>query len=88
MKVLKRNLPASWRNNIKYYLTESAFAAESADAVVVSTVTGADKVSGTVVMLSVVIVVESVEVVVSELLLQAVRAPAIARIANNFFMCF
>jgi hypothetical protein len=70
-----------------FYLTESALA-ESVVIVVESTVTGADKVSGAVVMLSVVIVVESVEVDVSELLLQAVRAPAIARIANNFFMCF
>jgi hypothetical protein len=39
------------------------------------------------IVVSVVIVVVSVVVEFSEPLLQAVNTPAIAKIANNFFMC-
>lgn len=59
--------------------------AESEAALVVST--GATTVLSTGATTAVsTVVVESVEVADSELLLQAVKAPAMATIANNFFI--
>jgi len=62
------------------------FVVVSVDTVVVSVIMVVVSIGVIVVAVSVVIVVSEL-VEVSELLLQAVITPAIAKIANNFFMC-
>jgi hypothetical protein len=64
----------------------SYFVVVSVETVVVSVTTVVVSIGVIVVAVSVVTVVSEL-VVVSELLLQAVITPAIAKIANNFFMC-
>jgi hypothetical protein len=65
---------------LHYFLVVSIVEVVSIGATVVVSI-------GAVVAVSMVVVVVSALVEVSELLLQAVTRAAIAKIANNFFMC-
>ena len=67
-----------------YFIESAPIALVSAPIVVVVSVIG----GATIVFESTVVVIESVVVVLSLLLLQAVNAPATAKMANNFFMRF